>query len=378
MKILFAVTHLLGTGHLSRTLELGRAFAAAGWRVRVVSGGVDAPHLTSRFADAVEIVQAPPLRSDGVNFRRLLAPDDAPATAAYMERRCNALCDALSAFSPTVVVTELFPFGRRALTAEFDALIETAFMATPRPTLLASVRDILSPPSKPSRIAETERQVTQKYNGVLAHSDPALTPLEASWPVTTAIRRKLFYTGYVAPEPISAAPEGDGAGEVVAAAGGGLVGDRFFDAAREAAALTPHLTWRLLVGGAGRAQRVAAGAPNNAIVEETRADFREVLSRAACFVGQCGYNTALDVIMAGAPAVFAPFAEGGETEQTLRAESLRERVGYGVLEEAALTGEALAAAVAAQIARGRPQRLNAALDGARRTVEIVTRFGKRG
>ena len=30
MKVMIAVTHLLGTGHLARALTLGRAFAAQG------------------------------------------------------------------------------------------------------------------------------------------------------------------------------------------------------------------------------------------------------------------------------------------------------------------------------------------------------------
>ena len=39
-------------------------------------------------------------------------------------------------------------------------------------------------------------------------------------------------------------------------------------------------------------------------------------------ISQCGYNTALDIVRAGVPALVVPFADGGETEQTDRARRL--------------------------------------------------------
>ena len=37
---------------------------------------------------------------------------------------------------------------------------------------------------------------------------------------------------------------------------------------------------------------------------------------------QAGYNTVMDLLVARCPAVIVPFATGGETEQTIRAEKL--------------------------------------------------------
>ncbi len=102
MKVLIVVTHLLGTGHLSRALTLARAFVAAGHRARVVSGGMPAPQFVS---DGIELEQLPPLRSDGTDFSRLLdaegavaAPSPAPTcwppAAMPSRRRCGR-------FSPT-------------------------------------------------------------------------------------------------------------------------------------------------------------------------------------------------------------------------------------------------------------------------------------
>ncbi|MFC6790188.1 hypothetical protein ACFQE0_11510 [Methylobacterium komagatae] len=43
MRVLIAVTHLLGAGHLTRAAALARAFAAAGHETALVSGGHPAP-----------------------------------------------------------------------------------------------------------------------------------------------------------------------------------------------------------------------------------------------------------------------------------------------------------------------------------------------
>ena len=59
MKVLIAVTHLLGSGHLARALTIARSFAAAGHDAVVASGGMGAPQLN---ATGVTLLQLPPLR----------------------------------------------------------------------------------------------------------------------------------------------------------------------------------------------------------------------------------------------------------------------------------------------------------------------------
>ena len=146
MRVLIAVTHLLGTGHLSRALTLGRAFAAAGHQVRVASGGFPAPQLSLA---GLGLVQLPPLRSDGVDFTRLLTAEGTVADDAYHNARQRTLCDALREMQPDVLITELYPFGRRSLKGEFLSLLKAAHALPNRPVVLASIRDILAPPSKP-------------------------------------------------------------------------------------------------------------------------------------------------------------------------------------------------------------------------------------
>lgn len=372
MKLMIVVTHLLGTGHLSRALALADAFAGRGWSVDIVSGGRPAPHLGSGGAT---LHQLPPLASDGADFATLLAADGRPADAETFAARRAMLTGLLDDLRPDILVTELFPFGRRALAAEFDALLEHARGLPAPPLTLASVRDILAPPSKPARVAETERRLLGFYDGVLVHSDPAVVPLEDSWPLTPAMRPLLRYTGFVVPPPAAAGAGTEGQGEILVTAGGGPVGRPVFEAAAlcAASAALPQ-RWRLLVakGDAALADRLRAMAPpDRLLVEPVRPDFRALLGRAAASVGRCGYNTALDCMTVGVPSVFCPFEDGKEVEQTIRAAILARRPGIAMLREADLTPDSLAGALLSVLGVRIPPLDPASLAGAARSVDIV-------
>ena len=385
MRVMIVVTHLLGTGHLARAAALAIGVARDGGDALLVSGGRRAPHLTDRAERAgVRLAQPPSVASDGVDFSRLLDETGAAATEALMAARAQALIDALESFRPDVVVTELFPFGRRVLAAEFLALLEAASAATPRPAVVASVRDVLAPPSTEKKAAATAERLRRFYDGVLAHSDPAVARLNASWPVSPAIEAMLHYTGYVAPAAEDGAFEDDagedGRDEILVSAGGGSVGAALFEAAADAASMGAGegRRWRLLVGGSDRATRIEAlrrrvGANAPIAIEAVRPDFRALLGRAALSVNQAGYNTMLDIVGAGVRSVIAPFEEGGETEQRQRAAAFAERFGFVVVPEAALDGDRLAAAAATAQTRPKPIRGAIRLDGVAESVRAMRR-----
>lgn len=371
MRVMIVVTHLLGTGHLSRALTLARAFAQAGHRVLLVSGGLPAPHLDTT---GVEVVQLPPLRSDGTDFARLLTAEGGVATEAFHMKRRARLLDSFAEFAPDALLTELFPFGRRSLREEFTALLDAASARPGRPLICASIRDILAPPSRPKKQVFADDMLSAHYDLVLAHAVPEITPVELSWPLTDALRARLRYTGFVAPAAAAPAPDGAGAGEILVSAGGGDVGAHIFEAALGAAALDDSRHWRLLLGGedaTARAARMAATAPAHVTIEPARRDFRALLHHAAASVSMCGYNTALDVLQAGCPALFIPFDAGNEVEQGLRAKALAARPGCAVLPRRDLTPARLSQTLASLLTAPRPAPLASGLDGAAETVRIV-------
>jgi len=337
----------------------------------VASGGMPAPQLDY---SEVTLVQLPPLRSDGTNFTRLLDETGGEADTATLVARNKTLINALTP-APDVLITELFPFGRRVLGEEFLTLLQAATDLPRRPVILASIRDILAPPSKPTKATRTDEIITRFYDAVLVHSDPRGTPLETSWPVSDQLRPKLLYTGYVAPVPAGPHPDYPGLGDVLVSAGGGEVGTSLFTTAIEAARLMPDRRWHLLVGGSDVRSRVTAlmdqNPPAGTIIEPARRDFRQMLHHSAASVSMCGYNTTLDLLQVGTPSVLVPFDAGQEVEQGMRAQSLSHFPGIEVLRSADLTPQALCHAVKAVIRDPRRADTDLRFDGAAQTVALA-------
>jgi predicted glycosyltransferase len=363
-RVLFLVTHLSGTGHLVRTLALAREVARAGGEAAVLSGGRALPHLDT---DGLRLVQLPPLAVADHDYARLLAADGRAADPALMAARASAIATEITARPADVLVTELYPFGRRALRAEYGAAVTLAQRAGAR--IVASVRDLPEPPRKSARADEAHAALRAAYSEVLVHGDAALAPFETGWPRAAEIADLLVHTGYVAdPAP---PPLGDPT-EAQVSEGGGPLGRRLLGIAVEAAALTRR-PWRLRVGGADaegviaslRARAAAQGLAERVTVAPVGPDHRARLFTAAASVSLCGYNTATDILLSGVPAVIAPLSFGQEREQALRAAAMAHLPGIETLDPAALTPAALAAAVerATRIGR-RPGPPPVALDGA--------------
>ena len=85
----------------------------------------------------------------------------------------------------------------------------------------------------------------------------------------------------------------------------------------------------------------------------------------------CGYNTALDLLQAGTPAVMIPFDAGNEVEQTLRATSLAAMPGLAVLSSGELTPETLNAHLQQVLSDGPRSESGLQFDGAAQTVQLA-------
>ncbi|CAH1670800.1 glycosyltransferase [Chelatococcus asaccharovorans] len=372
MKILVNVTHLLGVGHLNRAAAIARALAAAGHDVTLVSGGVPSPLLDSK---GVTVVQLPPVRIKGTAFSHLLDETGETASPAHLAARAAQLVTTLHAVRPDVVITELFPFGRRALAAEHLALLKASHAMMPRPLILSSARDVLAASRRPERITLTHDHLRAFYDAVLVHGDPAVLPLEASWPVDADVAPLLHYTGYIddGAASLSDAAEIPG-GEILVSGGGSAASLPLYRAAVGAARMLTDHAWRLLVGaGVSEEDFRALGqaAPAHAVVERARRDFPALLARAAVAVSQFGYNTAVDLLRAGTRAVVVPFEEGGETEQRLRAERFAGEGLVTVLPQGELSADRLAEAVRTAMAGPEPRAATIDRSGLDRSVAII-------
>jgi predicted glycosyltransferase len=139
--------------------------------------------------------------------------------------------------------------------------------------------------------------------------------------------------------------------------------------------------WRVLSGNNlpeddYRRLAALAGAEAGVVLERSRGDFTTLLANCAVSVSQAGYNTLLEVVRAGARAVVVPFARGRETEQTLRAHCFAGRGLLEVVDEDALTPEALAAAIDRAVRMPRPGSDAIQLEGALASARLLATLAR--
>ncbi|MGF1591821.1 MAG: glycosyltransferase family protein [Kiloniellaceae bacterium] len=394
--VLLYVQHLLGIGHIRRAAVLARAFHRAGLKVVFVTGGLPVGDLgLETVPGGIEVVQLPPARSQDDSFAVILDEHDRPIDEAWMARRRAMLLEVYRRTRPRVVMTELYPFGRRKMRFELDPLIEAARGDDPPALIACSLRDIVNRPERPEKTAWMVDHFTRLYDLLYLHGDPRFFRLEDSFPESPAVAERLHYTGYVteAAQAVAAARAGrgdagrDDAGrdEVIVSAGGGAVGADLLRCALAARPLSPLAAapWRLLIGPnmpEDEFRAIAEAAPAGVAVERARSDFVALLTRARLSISQGGYNTLMEVLASGVPGVVIPFAGGTETEQTQRAGVLAAHGLITVVDENRLAPSSLAEGIARALAAvetrgngggGAPFRLDGAEETARHLAALL-------
>lgn len=377
-ELLIYVQHLHGIGHLRRAAALARAAVEAGLETLLVSGGFPVPDLDLGGAG---FVQLPPLRTADESFSVLLGEDGQRLTADSKQARRDRLLAVFAEAQPRILMTEMYPFGRRQLRFELEPLIAAARQRASRPWIVSSVRDILVVQDNPEKTAWMRDTALAQFDRVIVHGDPALIAFGESFPHAAALGGRLVYSGYVASGG-GAPPETDVRGAVLVSIGGGAFGEAL---ARTALAARPlsclrDAPWRLLLGynlpDSVFARLTEAAAPGIA-VERARPDFPALLRACRLSISQAGYNTAVDLLQARVPAVLVPFSGGSETEQALRAAKLAEAGLAAVVAEDSLSADRLAAAVDAAAALP-PAAHGLRLDGAAETARILRALPRSG
>lgn len=376
LRVFFYVQHLLGVGHLYRAVRIAHGLTQAGFAVDLVTGGAPVAGLD---VTNLNVIQLEPLKAGPEGFSNLVTLTGEPAASEIKARRTAALIEALETSRPDIVLIETFPFGRRQMRFELMPLLDAAHRQTPRPLIVSSIRDILQENRSPHRARETVELLRTYFDRVVVHGDPQLITLDATFPLTQEIRSMVAYSGFVAPPAPAPGHPSRAIADVVVSAGGGAVGRKLLEAAIGAKPATSLARGRWLVlAGLNADPRwlkclQEKGAPDGIAVDHSVPDLATALAGARLSISQAGYNTAADVLVAGCKAVFVPFAQAGETEQTRRAALLEEH-GYGIaIAEQVLTAEALAAAVDRALSLPPPQR-TLDLEGVARTASALVRL----
>lgn len=327
--LLFYCQHTVGLGHLMRSFGLVRALQER-FAVTLLSGGEMPAGIN--VPTGIELVSLPAIMA---NKEGLL---DDPAEHGGMRQRQQArtamILGQFARLRPAVILIELFPFGRKKFANELLPLLKLARRQREQTLVVCSLRDILVS-GRRGQAHHDERAswlCNRYFDRVLLHADARLARLEDSFaPQRHALRVPVSYTGYVAPgaAPVSAQTREP---HLLVSAGGGLVGMPLFSRVLAAHALLDPAARRPLRLIAGPflpeadfselTTRVAG--LHDVELRRVVPDLAAEMRRASGSVSQCGYNTAMDILASGVPALVAPYVTGTETEQTQRAGRLAE------------------------------------------------------
>jgi predicted glycosyltransferase len=371
-RLLFYCQHSLGLGHLARSLRLAEGLAER-FDVLLLNGG-RFPAGTSVPA-GVRVLNLPPLGQD--DFSELVSRDPAYTVEEACAERVRLLTSALAAERPAVLLVEMYPFGRSKFEFELVPLLSAARAAEPRPQVVCSLRDILvqRPVGQEKHDERAVARLNEFFDAIVMHSDPAFATLEQSFRPVTPLRVPVHYSGFVAPPP--PAPAGRRLDRLIVSSGGGMVGEPLVRAAVE--------VHRDLFIRTGLRTTVVAGpflpepvwewlrleARQSPVLDAVRRvdDLAGEIGRSALSLSQGGYNTTMDLLRAGTPAVVVPYAQGTENEQTLRTSRLAE---LGVLRMVTDLGDrdALLAQLA-DAAGSTPAAVTLDLSGAETTARLL-------
>ena len=369
VSVLYYVQHLLGVGHVFRTMRIVAGLTEAGFEVDLIYGGQKLENFRS-FGANVHFL--PSLNSARGDFSHLVTADGTVADDRYRDERRKQVLEILAATKPDILVTEAFPFGRRQMHFELLPLMDAALAMDKKPKIFASIRDILQEGNKESKDRQTVDLVNRYFDGVLVHGDRDLVELSATFPFSAEIEDKLHYTGIVTPAT-SDMPSATSQFDVVVSAGGGLLGRELMFAAAEAKdnSVLKDARWCFVTGpymAADDRERLSGfGVETHRFLP----DLHQVLISAELSISLTGYNTVADIMAAGCRAIVAPQWNEKETEQLRRAELLSKLGLVEMLQHDEKTATAINAAIERVMTAPRPDWSKIRQDGAAETARIL-------
>lgn len=369
-KVLFYVQHLLGIGHLMRSVRICEALSDINVDVTLVTGGMP----VSGFPpDGIKHIELPPIAVRDGDFSQIVDSDGRQIDDDFKAERSAQLLEVYRNTAPDLVVLEAFPFGRRQLRFELLPLIEAISKTTPKPVLVSSIRDFLQRRTKPGRDDYVVQLIKQFFDKIVIHGDPTFTTLSDSFPKSVQFEDKIAYSGIVCAKPVAEQTE---VFDVVVSAGGGAVGTELVQASIDAANLLPDsLTWCIITGPNSPINHQLASirlTSPNITFDEFRGDFPSLLRSAQLSVSQAGYNTVSDILKAECRCLLVPYSSSGETEQLDRATRLTDRGLANMLHAEDLTAEHLASKIWSSLHQATPTQMSLSLntEGASETARI--------
>lgn len=383
-RIMFYCQHVLGMGHLIRSIEIVKAFTD--WEVLFLNGGERLPDLI--LPPFIRVVDLPAIVSDA-QFDTIQSADSTQTLADIQRTRTHRLLSELHRFQPDVLIIELFPFGRIRFGFELIPTLARIRLEALPVRVVCSLRDILVSKSDQTRHEEWVCSLINRYfDALLVHADPAFQQLDETFARVPDLKVPIHYTGFVAQSlpdtsadltrEIPSKPEG--APLIMASIGGGRVGYELLESVIQATLLLqPSYPCRLVIFTGpylpqeqwDSLERLISDHPFIALKRYTN-QFLAFLKQADLSISMGGYNTCMNLLTTGTRAMVFPFMGRGNEEQTIRARKLAALGMIHLLSPAELNPEALALRIKNAVSPSSPPtRHPLNVRGAANTAEIL-------
>jgi predicted glycosyltransferase len=315
-------------------------------------------------------------------FSSLIPCDPSAPLEEIKEARETRLVSFFREFKPEVLVTELYPFGRKAFRFELEPLIEAAASSPCR--IVCSLRDILveKKVGQQKHDRRAVKTLNRFFDALVVHSDPRIVTLNETFELFELIRIPIHYTGFITPLPRHNSRRtlrkslGLGPEErlIVTSIGSGSVGSELLQAVCDTA--------RIMVEGSPYHFHLFSGpycpdsvfdtlskvAHDRIVVDRFTDNFVDWLAAADLSISMAGYNTSMNILAAGVPALMMPFEQN--REQRLRIEKLAHGHPIRLLDGNELHTDRMIPAVEQQLAKPR-YRTTINLDGAAHTADYL-------
>ncbi|MDJ0567698.1 MAG: glycosyltransferase [Pleurocapsa sp. MO_192.B19] len=376
-KVMFYCQHILGMGHLIRSIEIVRGLIPD-FQVCFINGGQVIKEF--EFPQGIEVINIPAVKTD-TEFQELKPVDDRLTMAEVEKTRTEILLNVCDRFKPDILIIELFPFGRRPFSFELIPLVEKAkSMGT---KIVSSVRDIVVTKQNQQRHEEKVCRLINKYfDMLLIHGDPNFVKLNLSFSRVNDLNCPVHYTGYVV-QPV---PKLKTLAEInlprkpliLVSVGGGRFGHDLLECVAETAPLLknkiPHqiqvFTGPFCPDTVFQKLQNITSDRDNITVERYTSNLLDYMQQADLSIGMSGYNTTMNILSTGVKAMMMAFQGNNDKEQETRVQKLDNLGRVKMIDSQDLQPEKFAQNIIDYLQQ-QPTALNLNLDGVHNTANCL-------
>mgnify|MGYP003444631974 FL=1 len=376
-KVMFYCQHILGMGHLIRSVEIVRGLIPD-FQICFVNGGQVIEEF--EFPREIEVINIPAIKTDS-EFTELTPVDDSLTMSELETIRTKILLETCDRFQPDILIIELFPFGRRRFSFELIPLMEKAkAMGT---KIVSSVRDIVVTKQDQQRHEEKVCRLINKYfDMLLIHGDPNFVKLNLSFSRIDDLNCPVHYTGYVV-QPVPKLQKIDNKPLILVSVGGGRFGHDLLECVAHTAPILkdkiPHYL-QVFTGAFSpdevlvKLQQITKNL-DNITIERYTPNFLNYMQQADLSIGMSGYNTTMNILSTGVKAMMMAFQGNNDKEQETRLKKLDSLGRVKMIQPEDLHPEKFAEQIISYLQQDKTE-LSLNLDGVNNTAKYIKQLTK--